>query len=127
MNRIQRDHYIITSHSRTGAGKYLFKVSTNSKTSTQHDKATGFLSIGFKGNERMDIPDLTIEKFHIMEDIGPSYKFAFNQAYVGMIIWARKVKFNYRSKIEVSYRFFRRRFVLDPAFLRLLNPKVIWQ
>ena len=39
----------------------------------------------------MDIPDLTIEKFHIMDDIGPSYKFAFNQAYVGMIIWARKV------------------------------------
>ena len=32
VNRIQRDHYIITSHSRTGAGKYLFKVSTNSKT-----------------------------------------------------------------------------------------------
>lgn len=68
VNRIQRDHYIITSHSRTGAGKYLFK-----------------------GNARMDIPDLTIEKFHIMEDIGPSYKFAFNQAYIGMIIWARKV------------------------------------
>ena len=46
----------------------------------------------------MDIPDLTIEKFHIMEDIGPSYKFAFNQAYVGMIIWARKV--NCMTKTE---------------------------
>ena len=47
-----------------------------------------------QGNERMDIPDLTIEKFHIMEDIGPSYKFDLKQAYVGMIIWARKVCFN---------------------------------
>lgn len=75
----------------------------------------------------MDIPDLTIEKFHIMEDIGPSYKFAFNQAYIGMIIWARKVNFNIRTKIEVSDRLFRRHLFLDPAFLRLTNPKVIWQ
>ena len=97
------------------------------KTMTQHHKATGLLIIRFKGNERMDIPDLTIEKFHIMEDIGPSYKFAFNQAYVGMIIWARKVNFHFRTKIEVPHRFLLWHLILDPAFLRLSNPKVIWQ
>ena len=80
----------------------------------------------------MDIPDLTIEKFHIMEDIGPSYKFAFNQAYVGMIIWARKV--NFMVNTELSYtqgRFFLRGInTLDPAFMGLLIETflmIIWQ
>ena len=89
----------------------------------------------------MDIPDLTIEKFHIMEDIGPSYKFAFNQAYVGMIIWARKVILNFMTETEVLPPITKKSvtsalsldspfldsLIFDPAVLRHLNSIVIWQ
>merc|ERR1711935_624751 len=62
-----QNHYL-TKYSKTGAGKYRFTPN---------------------GSGRSDLPTLQFSKLKVADTVGPSYKFDFNQNYMGFIFWAR--------------------------------------
>lgn len=66
-----QNHYV-TKYSKTGAGKYRFSPN---------------------GSGRSDLPTLQFSKIKVADTVGPSYKFDFNQHYMGFIFWARLVRF----------------------------------